>query len=211
MYAVVDIVGQQFRIEKDNKLLINRIKGEVGEKVNFSKVLFISNEGKVKIGSPYIKDASVTVKILSHLKGDKIKVFKKKRRKGYQVLNGFRHYLTEVVVENISEIKTDTKVTSAKKTTKAADKKEEVKKSVTAQSKDTVEKTAETKAAPKTSADKKATVKKAESGKAAAPAKKGTSAGKPAAKAAAPKTGSKKTTTAKSSAKTAKKPGKTSK
>jgi large subunit ribosomal protein L21 len=188
MYAIVDIAGQQFKIEKDNKLLINRIKGEVGEKVNFSKVLFIANEGKVKIGSPYIKDASVTVKILSHLKGDKIKVFKKKKRKGYTVLNGYRHYLTEVVVENISETKIDAKVTSSKESPKAAEK-----------------------ATPKLVADKKVTLKKGEFGKAASSEKKGTSTGKPAAKTVGPKTGSKKPGTSKSSAPTAKKRGNKSK
>ncbi len=106
MYAIVDIAGQQFKVEKDKKVYINRINGEIGSKVDLEKVLFINNGGEVKIGSPYLKDAVVTCKILSHFKDKKIIVFKKKRRKGYKVLNGHRQFLTEVLIENISEKRT---------------------------------------------------------------------------------------------------------
>ena len=201
MYAVVDIAGQQFRIEKDNKLLINRIKGEVGEKVNFSKVLFIDNDGKVKIGSPYIKDATVTVKILSHIKGDKVKVFKKKRRKGYKVLNGFRPYLTEVLIEDISETKAAQKTAPAKEAVKATENKKDVKKVEAATAKETPKKAA----AAKTPGKPAATAKKAGTEKAK------TTVRKTAAKASGPKTGTKKETTAKSTGKATKsqkKPGK---
>jgi len=106
MYAIVDIGGQQFKVEKEDKVCINRIKGEVGSKVDLDKVLFIYNEGNVKIGTPYLKDAVITGKILSHFKDKKIRVFKKKRRKGYKVLNGHRQFLTEILIEDISEKRT---------------------------------------------------------------------------------------------------------
>jgi large subunit ribosomal protein L21 len=106
MYAIVDIGGQQLKVEKEDKVCVNRIKGEVGSKVDLDKVLFINNEGNVKIGTPYLKDAVVTGKILSHFKDKKIRVFKKKRRKGYKVLNGHRQFLTEILIEDISEKRT---------------------------------------------------------------------------------------------------------
>jgi large subunit ribosomal protein L21 len=106
MYAIVDIGGQQLKVEKEDKVCINRIKGEVGTKVELDKVLFINNEGDVKLGTPYLKDAIVTCKILSHFKDKKIRIFKKKNRKGYKVLNGHRQFLTEILVEDISDKKT---------------------------------------------------------------------------------------------------------
>ncbi len=105
MYAIVDIAGQQLKVEKDKKVYINRIKGEVGSKIDLNKVLFIDNEKEKKIGTPYIKDASVTGKIISHIKDKKVKIFKKKRRKGYKVLNSHRQYLTELLIEEITETK----------------------------------------------------------------------------------------------------------
>ena len=101
MYAIVDIAGQQFKVEKENKLYVNRLEGEEGAEVDFDKVLLIDNDGKVKIGTPNVKNAVVKAKILSHLKGDKVLVFKKKRRKGYQKLNGHRQLLTQVQIEDI--------------------------------------------------------------------------------------------------------------
>ncbi len=105
MYAIVDIAGQQLKVEKDKKVYINRIKGEVGSKIDLNKVLFIDNEKEKKIGTPYIKDASVTGKIISHIKDKKVKIFKKKKRKGYKVLNSHRQYLTELLIEEITERK----------------------------------------------------------------------------------------------------------
>ena len=101
MYAIVEIAGQQFKVEKDNKLFIHRLDAEEGTKVDFDKVLLIDNDGKIKVGKPVVKGAKVSGKIISHLKGDKVKVFKKKRRKGYKVLNGHRQYFTEVQIEEI--------------------------------------------------------------------------------------------------------------
>ncbi len=101
MYAIVDIAGQQFKVEKENKLYVNRLEGEEGAEIDFDKVLLIDNDGKVKIGTPNVKNAVVKAKILSHLKGDKVLVFKKKRRKGYQKLNGHRQLLTRIQIEDI--------------------------------------------------------------------------------------------------------------
>jgi len=101
MYAIVDIGGQQFKVEKDKKLYVHRLEGDEGSELDFDKVLLIDNEGKIKIGTPNIKNAVVKAKILSHLKGDKVLVFKKKRRKGYQKLNGHRQFLTHIQIEDI--------------------------------------------------------------------------------------------------------------
>ncbi len=217
MYAVVDIAGQQFKIEKDNKLLINRIKGEPGESVNFRKVLFIDDAGKVKIGTPYIKDASVTVKIVSHVKGDKIKVFKKKRRKGYKVLNGFRHSFTEVIIENISETAIAVKVTAKKETPKATVKKEDATRAGAATDADTVKKATAKATTKKAGQDKvMASAKKVTSGKKTATGKASaekvqTAAKKPATKSAGTKPVAKKATAAKSTTGAKKNPDKTNK
>jgi len=115
MYAIVDIAGQQFRVEKDQKLFVHRLEEEAGKKVTFEKVLLVDNAGKVSVGTPVIEGAKVTATVLEHLKGDKLIVFKKKRRKGYQVANGHRQYLTQIQIEKIT----------AKAGKKAEDKKSE--------------------------------------------------------------------------------------
>ena len=101
MYAIVEIAGQQFKVEKDNKIFVHRLAAEEGTSVDFDKVMLLDDDGKVKVGTPLVKGAKVTAKVLSHLKGDKVQVFKKKRRKGYKVLNGHRQYLTQIQVETI--------------------------------------------------------------------------------------------------------------
>ena len=103
MYAIVDISGSQFKVEKDQKFFVNRIEGTEGSKVQFDNVLMLDNSGKLSIGSPHIKGASVEAKIIKHLKDDKVIVFKKKRRKGYRVKNGHRQLLTQIIVEKINE------------------------------------------------------------------------------------------------------------
>lgn len=95
MYAIVEIAGQQFKAEKGRKLYVHRLPGEENSTVSFDKILLIDNDGQVKVGAPEIKGASVNATILRHLKDDKVLVFKKKRRKGYQKLNGHRQYLTQ--------------------------------------------------------------------------------------------------------------------
>lgn len=102
MYAIVDIAGQQFKVEKERKIFVHRLKAEEGTSVTFDKVLLVENEGAVKVGAPYVEGASVTAKVLTHLKGDKVIVFKKKRRKGYSKKNGHRQYLTQIQIESIA-------------------------------------------------------------------------------------------------------------
>jgi len=101
MYAVVDIAGQQFKVEKDRKIFVHRLSAEEGSSVEFEKVLLLDNEGDVKIGAPVLEGAKVTAKVLSHVKGDKVIVFKKKRRKGYKKKNGHRQYFTQIQIEEI--------------------------------------------------------------------------------------------------------------
>ena len=102
MYAIVDIAGQQFKVEEGRKIFVNRLSEEEGKSVSFDKVLLIDNDKSVKVGEPNVKGATVSAKIISHMKGDKVIVFKKKRRKGYKVRNGYRDYLTQIEIEKIS-------------------------------------------------------------------------------------------------------------
>ena len=101
MYAIVEIAGQQFKVEKGRKLYVHRLQGEENSAVSFDKILLIDNDGQVKVGAPVLKGASVNATILRHLKDDKIIVFKKKRRKGYQKQNGHRQYLTQIEINDI--------------------------------------------------------------------------------------------------------------
>jgi len=103
MYAIVDIAGQQFKVAKDQKLFVHRLEGETGSKVSFDKVLLIDNDSKVTVGTPSISGAAVSAKVLDHIKGDKVLVFKKKRRKGYKKLNGHRQQLTQIQITEILE------------------------------------------------------------------------------------------------------------
>ena len=102
MYAIVEIAGQQFKVSKDLKVYVNRLSNEEGSKVSFDKVYLVDDNGSITIGAPAIEGASVEAKVLQHLKGDKVIVFKKKRRKGYKKRNGHRQYLTQIVIEGIS-------------------------------------------------------------------------------------------------------------
>ena len=101
MYAIVEIAGQQFKVSKDQKVYVHRLPNAEDEKVTFSNVLLIDNNGAVTVGAPAINGASVEAKVLKHLKGDKVLVFKKKRRKGYKVKNGHRQLFTEIQIEEI--------------------------------------------------------------------------------------------------------------
>ena len=101
MYAIVEIAGQQFKVEKDQKLFVHRLDSKEGTKVTFDNVLLLANGDKISVGAPAIDGAQVGVKVLKHFKGNKVIVFKKKRRKGYRVKNGHRQALTEIQVENI--------------------------------------------------------------------------------------------------------------
>lgn len=143
MYAIVDIAGQQFKVEKDTKVFAHRLEGKEGSKVTFDKVLLLEENGKVSVGAPTVAGATVSAKIVSHLKDEKVLVFKKKRRKGYQKLNGHRQSITELVIEGIS----------AKGAATKAEPKTEVKEAAPK---------AEAKAPAKPKAEKKETAPKAE-------------------------------------------------
>jgi large subunit ribosomal protein L21 len=101
MYAIVEIAGQQFKVEKDKKVFVHRLAAAEGSSVDFDKVLLIENEGNVSVGTPVVEGAKVTVKVLEHTKGDKVLIFKKKRRKSYQKMNGHRQSFTQVLIEEI--------------------------------------------------------------------------------------------------------------
>jgi large subunit ribosomal protein L21 len=101
MYAIVDIAGQQFKVEKDQKVFVHRLEAKEGAKVSFDQVLLVDNNGDVKVGAPTVSGAEVSAKVLAHVRADKVLVFKKKRRKGYQKLNGHRQDMTEIQVQEI--------------------------------------------------------------------------------------------------------------
>ncbi|MCH1518015.1 MAG: 50S ribosomal protein L21 [Flavobacteriaceae bacterium] len=102
MYAIVEIAGQQFKVAKDQKVYVHRLAQEEGSKVSFDQVYLLDDGKSVTLGAPAITGASVEAKVVKHLKGDKVIVFKKKRRKGYRVKNGHRQSLTEILIEGIS-------------------------------------------------------------------------------------------------------------
>jgi len=172
MYAIVEIAGQQFKVAKDQKVFVHRLQEKEGSKVSFDNVLLL-DDGKITVGAPAIKGAVVSATVLSHLKGDKVIVFKKKRRKGYRVKNGHRQFLTEIQIESIS-----TKAPAKKAAPKKEEKPVEVKKETT---KKPVAKKPATKkpVAKKTTAKKVATKEKVETTK--------KTAKKPAAKKESPK------------------------
>ena len=150
MYAIVEIAGQQFKVEKDQQIYVHRLENKEGSKVEFDNVLLIDNDGKIKVGAPAISGAKVTAKVVSHLKGDKVVVFKKKRRKGYRVKNGHRQALTEILIQKIEE-----KAAAKKAPAKKAEPKAETK------AKPAAKKTAAKKPAAKKTTTKKTTAKKA--------------------------------------------------
>ncbi len=168
MYAIVEIAGQQYKVEKDQQIFVHRLEGKEGSKVSFDQVLLTSDGDKVQVGAPAVQGVSVSAKIIEHLKGDKVIVFKKKRRKGYKVRNGHRQYLSKIEIEKIGA------ATAAPKAKLAEAPK--------AEAKTEAKKPAAPKAATKTEAKKPAAKKAAP--KAAAK--------KPAAKKAAPKKETKK-------------------
>jgi len=126
MYAIVEIAGKQFKVQKDQKLYVHRLKEDEGKKVTFDRVLMVDNKDKVSFGSPVISGAQVGAKVLKHLKSDKVIVFKKKRRKGYRVKNGHRQLLTQIQISDISlsGAKTAKKSETKSKTTKKPETKE---------------------------------------------------------------------------------------
>ncbi len=102
MYAIVNIQGQQIKVEKDQEIYVHRLPNDEGDSVKTNEVLLIDSDSSVQIGTPLLEDASVDFKVLSHLKGDKVIVFKKKRRKGYRVKNGHRQQFSKIRIEAIN-------------------------------------------------------------------------------------------------------------
>ena len=101
MYAIVEISGKQFKVEKNNFIYTDKVEPKSGKKVEFDNVLLISDKGKIKLGKPTVKGSKVTGEVLSQLKDDKVIVFKKKRRKGYKVKNGHRQLMTKILIKDI--------------------------------------------------------------------------------------------------------------
>jgi large subunit ribosomal protein L21 len=101
MYAIVEIAGQQFKVQKDQKIFVHRLDAKEGKKVDFDRVLLVDNDGDVKVGAPVIEGAKVSAKVEEHLKGDKVIVFRKKRRKGYAKKNGHRQHFTALTIKDI--------------------------------------------------------------------------------------------------------------
>jgi large subunit ribosomal protein L21 len=101
MYAIVTIAGQQMKVQKDQKLFVHNLGGNPGDKVQFDQVLLLNDDKTIKVGSPVLDGITVSATILEHRKGDKVMVFKKKRRKGYQKMNGHRQHFTRIQIEEI--------------------------------------------------------------------------------------------------------------
>ncbi len=118
MYAIVEIAGQQFKVQKEQEIFVHRLQEEAGSAVEFDHVLLLDNEGKISIGMPNVEGALIKAKIVEHMKADKVTVFHKKRRKGYQKENGHRQYMSKILIEDI--------LTNAKKSEKKAEEKKAV-------------------------------------------------------------------------------------
>jgi len=102
MYAIVEIAGQQFKVEKEDEIFVHRLDGEPGSKIEFNEVLLVDHDGKISIGTPHVEGTKITGKILEHARGDKVIVFKKKRRKGFQKETGHRQDFSKILIEKIT-------------------------------------------------------------------------------------------------------------
>src|SRR3954465_2716233 len=101
MYAIVEIAGQQFKVERGNKVYVHRLEANEGEKIEFDRVLLLDNGGKISVGNPTVEGAKVAATVIAHVKGDKVIIFKKKRRKGYQKWNNHRQSLTQILIQGV--------------------------------------------------------------------------------------------------------------
>ena len=119
MYAIVEIAGLQYKVEKDQQLYVHRLKGEEGDKMSFDRVMLTDDNGNVTVGAPVIEGVAVNATILKHLKADKVLVFKKKRRKGHQKLNGHRQSLTQISIDGFGKGTAAKKKAEPKKATPA--------------------------------------------------------------------------------------------
>jgi large subunit ribosomal protein L21 len=118
MYAIVEIAGQQFKVEKNDEIFVHRLEGDPGTKIEFDQVLLLDNDGKISVGKPLVEGTSITGQIVDHVRGDKVVIFKKKRRKGYEKESGHRQDFSKVLIEDIS-------LQSASKTKKVKETEEE--------------------------------------------------------------------------------------
>ncbi|NLL27707.1 MAG: 50S ribosomal protein L21 [Bacteroidales bacterium] len=165
MYAIVDIAGQQFKVNKAGKVYVHRLQAEEGSQIELKNVLLIDNDKNVEVGKPTIAGAHVLAEVVEHLKGDKVLVFHKKRRKGYQKMNGHRQYLTRLNI--LSIVKDGVSLTgdnapSVKKQVKEAALAKTKKEKIVANKEVEKEVTAEKKAAPKKTTTTKTAEKKAD-------------------------------------------------
>ena len=175
MYAIVEIAGQQFKVEEGKKIFVHRLEVEEGNQIEFDQVLLIEDEGKITIGEPTIKDAKVEGKILDHMRGDKVIVFKKKRKKGYRIKNGHRQNFTQVEIISINGKSTPKKAAPKKEEPNITDvkvaekpvkgKKAAAKKPVAKKAEVPLKKASEKKATEKKPAEKKPVAKKPAKGK----------------------------------------------
>jgi len=164
MYAIVEIAGQQFKVEKGKKIFVHRLEAELGKSVEFEKVLLIEENDTILVGEPLVDGYMVEVKVLDHPRGDKVIVFKKKRRKGYRVKNGHRQNFTQVEIISIGKKEEKKKAVEAKeeiKTVKQAVKKESAEEKKAAPRISTPKKKVESQEPDKETSAKKSTVKKA--------------------------------------------------
>lgn len=180
MYAIVEIAGLQYKVAKKQRLFVHRLEANAGDSVEFNKVLLIDNDGKVTVGTPVIDGARVAAKVISHLQGDKVIVFKKKRRKGYKKMNGHRQQLTELLVQavlgkgeklntddaklevaSILELKERSRLKPSKKVFAPAEEAEEIVEEVVEEKPKKAAKAKTTKAKAETGEKKKAPAKKA--------------------------------------------------
>lgn len=122
MFAIVEIAGHQYKVRKDQQIYVNRLDAEEGSSVSFDRVLLTDEDGKVTVGAPVIEGITVDVKVLEHLKADKVLVFKKKRRKGYQKLNGHRQYISKIEISAIGKAKASKKAAPKKEAAPVAEK-----------------------------------------------------------------------------------------
>jgi len=166
MYAIVEIAGQQFKVEEGKKIFVHRLEAAEGESLNFEKVLLLDNDGTVTVGEPLVPNTVVEGKVVAHVRGDKVIIFKKKRRKGYQKRTGHRQDFTQVEILSIGAPGEPKKKAAPKAEKKAAE--APVAEEVKAETKKAPAKKA---AAAKEPAEKKEAVKKAPAKSTKKPAK----------------------------------------
>jgi len=165
MYAIVEIAGQQFKVEEGKKIFVHRLDIEDGKSIDFDHVLLIEEDGNVTVGEPIVKDASVQAKVIEKVRGEKVIVFKKKRKKGYRVKNGHRQNFTQVEIISINGKISPKKQVVKKEVTEAVEERVKEKKSEAKKSSSKKQEAAEKKPSAKKTAEKKPAAKKTEAKK----------------------------------------------